>query len=81
MGNVSATTKLTDFPNVITRVHHKYGVPLQWGPNEMIADAVVLSWPGFQTGNYTAVAEARMPDGRRLFCFVAELYLEGDGGW
>jgi hypothetical protein len=78
----SHTTKLTEFPYVITRDPGTlaYGVPLHWADNEIIADSIVYSvfW---DTGHYTFVAEARMPDGRRLFCFDATYFMRGGDGW
>lgn len=79
---VSATRKLVDFPYVVTRdpISLKYGEPLKWAANEMIADSIIWS-PNLKTGNYTVGVETRLPDGRRLFCFEVTLYLEGGGPW
>ncbi|EOD51762.1 hypothetical protein UCRNP2_1454 [Neofusicoccum parvum UCRNP2] len=68
--------KLVSYPQIILRHNGKYGHELKPGRNELIADYVILGM-FLETGNYTFTAEAKLPDGRVLFCFESSVFLEG----
>ncbi|KAF2166922.1 hypothetical protein M409DRAFT_54686 [Zasmidium cellare ATCC 36951] len=69
--------KFSEFPQIIVRHERQYSKYLKPGVNEIIGDLIL---PGIftTTATYSFNVEAKLPDGRTLFCFEFEYYLEGD---
>lgn len=68
--------KLVNYPQIVLRQKGEYTRELKPGRNELVADYVILGM-FLETGDYSFTAEARLPDGRVLFCFESSLFLEG----
>ena len=62
---------------IIVRQRGQYGGPLKPGLMEIIADFELPS-RFTEKGNWTFKADARLSDGRTLFCIDATIWLEGD---
>jgi hypothetical protein len=67
--------KLVECP-IIMRRDGRYSHELKPGRIDFLADIVI---PGLfvETGNYTFTMEAKVPDGRVLFCFQSSMFLKG----
>lgn len=63
--------KLTKWPQIVLRYDREYGHELKPGNVELLADYVILGL-FLEDGNYTFTAEAKLPDGRTLFCFQSQ---------
>ena len=59
--------KLVEWPNIIMRHDGRYSHELKPGRIDFLADYYL--WLFVKTGNYTFTMEAKLPDGRVLFCF------------
>lgn len=68
--------RLSDCPPLIVRKDWEYGKELKAGSVELLADQALYSH-FIKTGDYHFTAEAAFPDGRVLFCFEADVFLEG----
>jgi hypothetical protein len=69
--------KLVKWHQIIIRHNSQYGHELKPGQVEILADYVIFGW-FVETDNYTFTAEAKLPDGRVLFCFQSSVFLKGE---
>ncbi|KAK4496238.1 hypothetical protein PRZ48_012218 [Zasmidium cellare] len=76
-GTWEGSKKFAEFPQIVVRQEQQYSKNLKPGMNEVIGDIVLPSiW--LPTATYSFNMEAKLADGRTLFCFEFEYYLEGD---
>lgn len=70
--------KFAECPRIVVRQQDQqsYSRNLRSGTNDIIGDLVLPS-PFMRTDTYLFIVEARLPDGRTLFNFEFEYYLEG----
>ncbi|KAN0072775.1 hypothetical protein V8E54_008889 [Elaphomyces granulatus] len=68
--------KLVKCPNIIMRRDGRYSHELKPGRIDFLADFVIFGM-FVETGNYTFTMEAKLPDGRVLFCFQSSMFLKG----
>ncbi|KAF2180891.1 hypothetical protein K469DRAFT_714072 [Zopfia rhizophila CBS 207.26] len=77
----ATSTEIRDFFPVIVRTRDRqfepvYGGSLKPGWNELLYDRRIRRL-SVKTGNYTVGVEAKLNDGRVLFSFAADIWLDG----